>query len=1566
MNTSLGYAKRTLTDTSVLLSGGGDKPLSNFIGSISWDSTNKKITYTPVGGNATDLVSFGSYAFKSSLVTSDIPDLSGIYLPKLTYEYNKEIAFGSTGKLLIGKFPCYDTNVTIDIDSTTHTTYHATAILATQNINTSHGGLITFNVYGDASNTVAPNLYLYYPADSRYIEIYFSPAAWSKNLIHIRCNALSAAPTDICKDVDSIPSSANVQPTNMLTSTFAPLSHTHDYMPWNNVSSLNANDVSPGWYNSAASITNAAHTNHSSLLYVNNVGTPYQLQIPDSNVLYIYKRWYNGSTWSAWSKISAGYADSAGNADTVDNKHATDFAPAGNYVPYETTSTRASVDGTNSYPKFYNLENNNLITGYLNYWHVLNMGKYSGNNYANQIAMPYQNEITDTDLFIRSAKGTSWRAWRKVLHDGNTYVSSGEGVINGTTITQVSNADTVDGYHNTSFEGYYKTTIDASALDANTWYPVVMYIGVATQTRIRIEGRTNAPGAWNARSDKLMALMLDYTTQGSYWGWISPFRTIFLSQHGAGASGAPNIGNIGQLTNSSREYVYVRGGAIYDFYLSHPITPEIKTETYTVSSQSVAPTTTAPTAPSRNNALISDITWDNLSGKPSSFTPSTHDHDGRYIRWSNATADTGAMTWGTLTSSNGYNILSHCSSSDGGDMGWCYKGGQIFYQIDGFFYQNEGKYRCLDTNNWTSYISIPTKVSQLTNDSGFITSSGSCASATNIAGGAQGSIPYQTAAGTTAFLAGGTNGYVLAYSTTNKAPYWKADSNTQYYLTLNGTTKGTANTNDLGTIYAPTSSGTGFLKCSVSGTTVTWSYDNSTYLTSHYTAIPVLGGSSATSNATSNTSDPYLNIIENSTKSGGIQLKGGGSTSVTAKNGIATISSTNTQYYLTLNGSVNGTASTNNLGTIYAPTSAGTGFLKGTAGANGTITWSWDNSTYNNYSLPTATASALGGVKVGTTLTSDTGYTKVHIKDGFIYYKDTNTWQAANTSQVGYVPSTSANTMLYANSSGSATWGTPDLYEVNVGGNVDTAETLTEKIAYGGVLGFYFGGGMLGWLDEDGVNINHASSVLGATTIGSSTASSGSTVDIPYIQTDEYGHVTAGGTHTHTISVSGYLPTGGGELTGSLTLPKTTQAIKFNTRTGAGIKYDYGGNEALMISARAYSAASILLYAGESSTTRSLDNNSGQWSAGSSASNYMGVPNMQIKNGSVLINTAVQTGTLSGEYANALYVTGNAYLKGSSGSDNGMLTHNGTRYALFGTGASGATGIWVQGIGNDGWIVGVNPSGTPFFNGNANSATSATSATSASYASYLTFDSSKTCASANHSFTYYNTNTATTSSSTNGVANPEASKWFHHISMVRGDSSGYFFDLAFSLSESTTPRIYFRNRAASNYSTWKEIVTSANYTEYFTGGGGSIDLNHKTFSSLGSSTYYRLAYVYQSGTSNTTLSTLYYTSGLYVNNSGVYHTSDIAYKEAIRKYLLKKNVLDLENPVKKFKWKGTNDEAVGFIAQETEEWCPEAVGQDEEGYKTVNYTVALSGLCSALYDEVKTLRKEIEELKNKK
>lgn len=103
---------------------------------------------------------------------------------------------------------------------------------------------------------------------------------------------------------------------------------------------------------------------------------------------------------------------------------------------------------------------------------------------------------------------------------------------------------------------------------------------------------------------------------------------------------------------------------------------------------------------------------------------------------------------------------------------------------------------------------------------------------------------------------------------------------------------------------AYTDKSSGFYKVTVDGTghvsaTTAVTKDDITGLgipgsdtNTHYTAVPVLGASSDTSNATSETLDPYLNIIENDVKSGGIQIKGDGATSIKAINGVVTISST--------------------------------------------------------------------------------------------------------------------------------------------------------------------------------------------------------------------------------------------------------------------------------------------------------------------------------------------------------------------------------------------------------------------------------------------------------------------------------------------------------------------------------------------------------------------------------------------------------------------------------------------------------------------------------------------------
>ena len=98
----------------------------------------------------------------------------------------------------------------------------------------------------------------------------------------------------------------------------------------------------------------------------------------------------------------------------------------------------------------------------------------------------------------------------------------------------------------------------------------------------------------------------------------------------------------------------------------------------------------------------------------SDFSMSGHNHDGRYLRWNGSAADISAMGWGTLTTANGYTILSHASSSDGGDVGFTSKNGQIFMQLDGYYYQNEGRCRVLDTSDFTAFSNIGSQTTRIT------------------------------------------------------------------------------------------------------------------------------------------------------------------------------------------------------------------------------------------------------------------------------------------------------------------------------------------------------------------------------------------------------------------------------------------------------------------------------------------------------------------------------------------------------------------------------------------------------------------------------------------------------------------------------------------------------------------------------------------------------------------------------------------------------------------------------------------------------------------------------------
>lgn len=140
------------------------------------------------------------------------------------YEMKKTINFGDSGALYIGKFKVYDTNVTCEITSTTSVTYSGKLVIATQNY-----FIKQMTVYGDAANTVTPNIYIKPSSESDpYIEVYFKPESWSKNVIHIYGSNIQAEPTDVCTNVPTVPSTATLKPTNALDSK-ANLSGTNNF-----------------------------------------------------------------------------------------------------------------------------------------------------------------------------------------------------------------------------------------------------------------------------------------------------------------------------------------------------------------------------------------------------------------------------------------------------------------------------------------------------------------------------------------------------------------------------------------------------------------------------------------------------------------------------------------------------------------------------------------------------------------------------------------------------------------------------------------------------------------------------------------------------------------------------------------------------------------------------------------------------------------------------------------------------------------------------------------------------------------------------------------------------------------------------------------------------------------------------------------------------------------------------------------------------------------------------------------------------------------------------------------
>lgn len=315
----------------------------------------------------------------------------------------------------------------------------------------------------------------------------------------------------------------------------------------------------------------------------------------------------------------------------------------------------------------------------------------------------------------------TWGSWYTLLDTNNytgtldtRYVTSlgtsensltwtKNGVTNKITVPYSLNSDKLDGYHASSFyeNGYvmFRTEIDASALNVNTYYPVTFSIGSHANVRIecRVSLNSLTTPSWSTHKSGFSVRKI-WEVNGSGWGTNPINRRILVSDYQY-ASSDPVVG-VGQLSNSSVEYVYVRGGGKYFFYISHNIGATLRTSTYTTNSQSVGPTTSAPTAISTPTLTLvagkfSGLTYKPLVGVNTVYIPTSTSHltndsgfwtGTRY--WANiavsTTSSTGtAPTFNTCYTSNWFRST--------GKSGWfseSYGGG--IYMIDSTWVRTYG------------------------------------------------------------------------------------------------------------------------------------------------------------------------------------------------------------------------------------------------------------------------------------------------------------------------------------------------------------------------------------------------------------------------------------------------------------------------------------------------------------------------------------------------------------------------------------------------------------------------------------------------------------------------------------------------------------------------------------------------------------------------------------------------------------------------------------------------------------------------------------------------------------
>lgn len=231
--------------------------------------------------------------------------------------------------------------------------------------------------------------------------------------------------------------------------------------------------------------------------------------------------------------------------------------------------------------------------------------------------------------------------------------------------------------------------IDMRNYSESYWHPVTVSLPYTGYNKIKVSVQLNIGDkpSWATHSSGFTCNMEIWAT-ASGWGTTSAeticlyYTYAYCSQNPCGWS---------QLNLSSQGVLFLRGGARYRVYTDFDATFTPHDKTYTWTSGSYSQNTGGPYTSCPGLNFNKNKIYANLDGYASRL-------EGGSI-----------PGWGTLTAANGFTNVSSFDYGSRGAYGLCGKNDALYMQLDGWFYQNEGKYRVIDTSeyNWTS---LPGKI----------------------------------------------------------------------------------------------------------------------------------------------------------------------------------------------------------------------------------------------------------------------------------------------------------------------------------------------------------------------------------------------------------------------------------------------------------------------------------------------------------------------------------------------------------------------------------------------------------------------------------------------------------------------------------------------------------------------------------------------------------------------------------------------------------------------------------------------------------------------------------------